>query len=294
MKKWIFAAALVFILAFSAYVLLDTFVLEEVNIGADEIAPPETGVSEEERAEAVVTERSYVSETLTITLNETEVCGTAVYTAKITAADPSVLKTAFARSSYGKNVTETTSAIAESVDAILAINGDYYGAREAGYVLKNGVLYRSAAVAGREDLVIWKDGSFEIITETEVSAEELLERGAEQILSFGPGLVQNGEITVSAREEVGRAMVSNPRTAIGVDAEGNYYFVVSDGRTDASEGLTLYELAGYLKSIGCVTAYNLDGGGSSTMVFMGKVINNPTTNGRSIRERSVSDVVYIG
>ena len=58
--------------------------------------------------------------------------------------------------------------------------------------------------------------------------------------------------------------------------------------------LSLYELAEFMTSLGCETAYNLDGGGSSTMVFNGTVINKPTTNGHHIKERSVSDIVYIG
>ena len=89
-------------------------------------------------------------------------------------------------------------------------------------------------------------------------------------------------------------MSSNPRTAIGIVDELHYLFVVSDGRTNASEGLSLRELAEFMQSLGADIAYNLDGGGSSTMVFNGKVINNPTTNGKSIKERSVSDIVYIG
>ena len=52
--------------------------------------------------------------------------------------------------------------------------------------------------------------------------------------------------------------------------------------------------ADLMLDIGCETAYNLDGGGSSTMVFQGEVVNNPTTNGRTIIEREVSDIVYIG
>ena len=74
----------------------------------------------------------------------------------------------------------------------------------------------------------------------------------------------------------------------------HYLFVVSDGRTDESAGLSLLQLAEFMKELGVTTAYNLDGGGSSTMYFNGEVINNPTTNGRSIKERSVSDIVYIG
>ena len=74
----------------------------------------------------------------------------------------------------------------------------------------------------------------------------------------------------------------------------HYVFVVSDGRTDESEGLSLYQLAEFMSELGAETAYNLDGGGSSSMVFNGNVINNPTTSGNRIKERSVSDIVYIG
>ena len=113
------------------------------------------------------------------------------------------------------------------------------------------------------------------------------------MLSFGPALLIDGEIAVSSGEEVGRAMASNPRTAIGIVDDLHYLFVVSDGRTNASEGLSLRELAQVLEELGAKTAYNLDGGGSSTMVFQGQVVNNPTSNGKRITERSVSDIVCI-
>lgn len=74
----------------------------------------------------------------------------------------------------------------------------------------------------------------------------------------------------------------------------HYVFVVSDGRTSESAGLSLAQLAAVMQDAGCQCAYNLDGGGSSTMWFMGDVVNNPTTNGNSISERKVSDIVYIG
>ena len=59
-------------------------------------------------------------------------------------------------------------------------------------------------------------------------------------------------------------------------------------------GLTLADLARVMQEAGCATAYNLDGGGSSTLYFNGRVLNNPTPNGRTISERAVSDIVYIG
>ena len=191
-------------------------------------------------------------------------------------------------------MTAKTSEIASQCEAILAINGDYYGARESGYVIRNGVVYRDYGSGSTDILCIYADGSFGITNSTEASAQELVDSGVWQAFSFGPGLVENGAITVDQNTEVGKAMASNPRTAIGQISELHYVFVVSDGRTDQSEGLSLYELATFLQSLGVKTAYNLDGGGSSTMVLMGEVINNPTTGGSRTKERSVSDIVYIG
>ena len=118
--------------------------------------------------------------------------------------------------------------------------------------------------------------------------------GVWQAFTFGPGLVDGGEIAVSEGQEVDQAMASNPRTAIGQIDELHYVFVVSDGRTNESAGLSLYQLAQFMKGLGCESAYNLDGGGSSTMYFDGEVINNPTTSGNSTKERRVSDIVYLG
>jgi hypothetical protein len=162
-----------------------------------------------------------------------------------------------------------------------------------GYVIRNGVLYRNTS-SGSEDLVIYADGTFRIISEDDITAEELLASGARNVLSFGPALVENGEIAVTEKEEVGRAMASNPRTAIGTLENGHYLFVVADGRTSESDGLSLHELAAFLQSLGAQTAYNLDGGGSSSMVFLGNIVNNPANGKNRSSERSVSDIVYIG
>ena len=236
---------------------------------------------------------TYTEDGLTVTLSQYRVEDTTVYVADVITDDPSALQTALAGDTYGRNVTDATSTIAADNNAVLAINGDFYGARTSGYVIRNGVLYRGTS-SGNEDLVIWADGSFSIVDEDEITAQELLDQGAVQVLSFGPALVEDGQVTVTESDEVGKAKASNPRTAIGIIEEGHYLFVVSDGRTDESEGLTLKQLADLMESLGAQTAYNLDGGGSSTMVFQGQVVNNPTTGGSSIKERSVSDIVYVG
>ena len=244
-------------------------------------------------AKIVSTENSYSDSNVTITIQEMRAYDSTIYVADVVLSSPEYLQTAFANSTFGRNVTARTSSIAENANAVLAINGDYYGARQSGYVIRNGVIYRSKANRNAEDLVIYQDGSFGIINESEISAQALLDNGAWNVLSFGPALLIDGEIAVSSGEEVGRAMASNPRTAIGIVDDLHYLFVVSDGRTNASEGLSLRELAQVLEELGAKTAYNLDGGGSSTMVFQGQVVNNPTSNGKRITERSVSDIVCI-
>ncbi|MBR1770606.1 MAG: phosphodiester glycosidase family protein [Lachnospiraceae bacterium] len=264
---------------------------------SDKAVSGESKVSERAKEQESVTEKSTKTPkssgtTSEITLTEYREYDTDIYVAQIDTSTPVALRTAFAQGAYGRNVTEKTTEIAESVGAVLAINGDYYGARETGYVIRNGVLYREEGKDGQKDLVIWQDGSFRIVDEGEITAHELVEQGAWQVLSFGPALIEAGEISVSTTDEVDKAMRDNPRTAIGILANGDYVMVVSDGRTNESVGLSLYELAEFMQKLGVVTAYNLDGGGSSTMVYNGELVNNPTTTGR-IRERAVSDIVYI-
>ncbi len=209
-------------------------------------------------------------------------------------SDIAYLKTALAENTFGRNIKDTTSDMAEEHDAILAINGDYYGFRSSGFVLRNGVLYQSPAQSkSSEALVINADGSFEIVNEASSDAQALYDAGALQIFTFGPGLIEDGVITVTENSEVSQSKTSNPRTAIGVIDELHYIFLVSDGRTTQNAGLSLLELAQVMQDYGCTVAYNLDGGGSSTMVFNGQVINNPT-DGRSFGERNVSDIIYIG
>ena len=308
MKKHIwaicFTSALV---AFTVFIALDTFVLSKAyNENAtgmntsmfssqtetqneDAQAPDETV---QEQAVAVSDESSCKDGNVSITLTEYGQYGTTIYVADVELRSTLYLKTAFANDTYGKNVTATTSTIAEANNAILAINGDYYGAQEKGYVIRNGIVYRSSA-KGAQVLCIYADGTMKVVNDRDYTAEELVENGVWQAFSFGPGLVENGSVSVDENDEVGRAKASNPRTAIGLIDANHFVFVVSDGRTDESEGLSLYELATFMQGLGVKEAYNLDGGGSSTLYYGGEVVNNPTSGGK-IKEREVSDIVYIG
>ncbi len=280
---------------------MDTFVIRDVqqpeatavnlsvfaNVGTEE--ETDGGVTDETTDALSLAEKSGAE----VLLTEYFEYDTHIYVAEVRVESAAQLLTAFAEDSFGRNVTASTSEIAAENGALLAINGDFYGAHDSGLVIRNGVLYRESEQKGTDILCIFADGTMRVYAYGEKTAEELLAEGVWQAFSFGPGLLSDGEITVSTSEEVGHAMASNPRTAIGMIEPGHYVFAVSDGRTGESEGLSLFELAEFLQCLGVTVAYNLDGGGSSTMVYQGEVVNNPTTNGRSVKEREVSDIVYV-
>ncbi len=374
MREHVWPTVFGFILiGYFVFTLLEAFVIphdviameaaDDVEIEKEEPVTIHPLTEEEEAAAAEeaasvkpqITRTSYVTPDVDIEISDFRVYDTDIYAADIMIQDPELLRSGLAEGEFGRNVNQTTSEIAEENDAILAINGDYYGHRNDGFVLRNGYLYRSDKRSDddSEDLVIYQDGSMEIVKEKITDIQTLINDGATQIFSFGPGLVIDGEISVDEDMEVEQAMVSNPRTAIGYippkeiekteseedeesaesadeetgdeetedeeseeeeedtdtdedadeedeDAEeeveyeegSHYIFLVSDGRTSESEGLTLYELAEVMKDLGCTQAYNMDGGGSTTMYFNGQVVNNPT-DGRSKGERGVSDIVFI-
>lgn len=273
--------------------------------------PDEDGTTAEAPTEAVteapveypiITENSYLDEHIFITISTVRRYGSDFHVAEVKLSDPAYLKTALAQDTFGLNIKEKTSVQARRVGAILAINGDYYGANEKGYVIRNGHIWRKSLRPTDdkrrkyfEDLAILWDGSLYPFEEKTTTIADLSSMGAMQVFAFGPTLIKGGEIAVDADTEVGIANPSgNPRTAIAYLGECHYLFVVADGRTDQSKGPTLLELATVLRELGAETAYNLDGGGSATMYFNGKLVNNPCTNWNEIHEREVSDIVYIG
>lgn len=217
------------------------------------------------------------------------------YVADVVVSDISQLRSAFAQDAFGLNITQDPSEIASDVGALLAINGDYYGFRETGIVIRNGVLYRDSPA--RTGAVIYTDGTMAVYDETATSGEDLLAAGAWQTLSFGPALVDDGEIVAGIDEvevdtNIGNHSIqgNQPRTAIGMIAANHYVFVVVDGRSDTSAGVTLTELARIMLDLGATEAYNLDGGGSSTLVDgTSTVVNDPAGRG----ERATSDILYI-
>ena len=287
------------------YGLADRYLIKHVEkVVSGEGAPPSGSNPQENttssEAGAQSDEWNYTSNDLQIHIDQVQTgSGTdkiTYYVADVQVKDPGSLLSAFAENSFGRNITENTSEIASNNGAIFAVNGDYYGFRGDGVIIRNGTLYRDEPA--RTGLALFHDGTMKSYDETKVSSSALLEQGAVQTLSFGPALIEDGKVNtdldnVKIDTNFGNRSIqgANPRTGIGLIAPNHYVFVVVDGRKEGySRGMTLTEFARVFQDLGCTEAYNLDGGGSSTMYFMGRVVNNPQGKGR---ERGVSDILYV-
>ena len=105
-------------------------------------------------------------------------------------------------------------------------------------------------------------------------------KNVKHIISGGPYLVKDNEIYVDmTAQKLGAIGGRNPRSAIGYTKDNNLVLVAVDGREGSSIGMTLMELARFMKQAGCINAINLDGGGSTVMYVNGQVVNNPAQKG---------------
>ncbi|WP_433615741.1 phosphodiester glycosidase family protein [Dactylosporangium sp. CA-139114] len=280
---------------------LDRYVVDHVQIAdaaAYEAAQSSGGA--DSPGDGTVNNSSYTSADATVTVSEhTTGSGTATvtyYVADVQLGDATRLRSAFANNEFGTNIVENTSAIAADNNAVFAINGDYYGFRDTGIVIRNGVVYRDTGA--RQGLAFYRDGTVKVYDETATTAKQLLAGGVWNTLSFGPALLQDGQLvagidSVEVDTNVGNHSIqgAQPRTAVGVVDTNHLVFVVVDGRSPGySAGLTMTGLAQLMQQLGAKTAYNLDGGGSSTMVFNGRLVNNPLGKGN---ERGTSDILYV-
>lgn len=211
------------------------------------------------------------------------------YTSDIYVTNIKYIKTAFAKKTYGKNIKESVQAMAMENNALLAVNGDFYGNSEEGMVIRNGKLYRDN-VNDADICVLFTDGSFATYSPSEFDADKVIKKGAWQAWNFGPALLDGKGNILSKFNTTSYLNAKNPRTALGYISNGHYKIVVVDGRNEGySRGVTMTELAAIMAKEGCSNAYNLDGGKSSAIFYNGSYVNKLYEGGRD-----VSDILYIG
>lgn len=228
--------------------------------------------------EVISTPTEYKSENVSITVTRHKENGTVYHLADIYVRDITSFQTLFAEDKFGKGYSESTYHADLRSDSLLTISGDFYGLRNYGVIVRNGQMYRTMKNAICDWCVLYWDGTMECYRPGPVDGDAIIKKGAYQSWYFGPMLLdENGQAMTEFNSNVEKR---NPRCAIGYYEPGHYCFIVVEGRTKSSVGLSLSDLSKLMYSLGCKAAYNLDGGETAQMVFDDKTQNELLNNGR--------------
>ena len=207
-------------------------------------------------------------------------------------AHPSQFRRFMTGGEYGSNLRYKTTKMARSVNAVAASNGDYYGHRGYGIVVNNGVTYR----AGDEKLdtcFIDKNGDLLFVPMGTLPDKEAADRYVKEhdvrfSLSFGPILIEDGEVRVPEEYAVGAINKDFSRAALCQLGPCHYVLIAANKEPYYQKPPSLLEFAQYLQELGITKAYNLDGGQTATIVMNGKTVNEVDYGG----ERDISDIIY--
>ncbi|WP_053984398.1 phosphodiester glycosidase family protein [Niameybacter massiliensis] len=231
---------------------------------------------------------TYESDTLKVNLEHVENAKLQqeYWIATITVKDMKQVNSAFAHDTFPGKKKQFVSAMARQNQAIFAVNGTATGFSEAGIIIRNGVIYRDK-VFDCAPLEMRKDGTLFIGEYSKRTAQQILEDGALHTWDFCPDLIVNGQVT-NYVERLWFSTDRAPRTIIGQKEAYEYIFLVADGRRKDCPGMSYLEAANILLELGCSFAYALDGGGSTTLYFKGRVVNHPS----GIIQRPYSDILY--
>lgn len=203
------------------------------------------------------------------------------------------------------DATET----AKKHNVVFAMNTDYYTYRVAvnnnrhtGVVIRDGrILYddpytekqvTNSMFPNLDMLAFMPDGSLKVYHSWEKTAQEFIDEGVQTVYSFGPYLLLDGKVSERAYANNEN---KNPRCAIGMVEPGHYVAIICEGRLKRSAGVTISYLAKMMRAKGCQVAFNMDGGQTAVMVFMGKQLNQiGAYDGGKTNSRPTSEVLGFG
>lgn len=236
----------------------------------------------------------YADETIMAVLWREKI-GVSVYNfVEIFISHPSQFRRLLTDDTYGSNTRQTTSAMSENCNAVVGMNGDFYGYRSQGVVIYHGTLYKNRPSDSLENCFVDRHGNLLLpdndptITDEQYEAY-IEEHGINFCLSFGPAIVRDGEtITRFGYYSFGQIEDNYSRAAIGQLGELHYLLCTVDGGRDGVFGTDVYTLARVMGEKGCRQAYTLDGGQTATIYFDGSVYNRVGYG----NERLVSDIIY--
>lgn len=191
--------------------------------------------------------------------------------------------------------TEFPTYMARRYHAVLAVTGDNLDVAEPelkGIILRNGLLYNNGTAA--DTAALYPDMTLRIFRPGETSVEQLLADGVLNTFSFGPTLIRDGVVNLNASRTL--LGMLNPRTGIGMVEPGHFVVITVDGRQSSySRGVSLNTFMHLFYVYGCKQAYNLDGGNSMAMVFMGEHLNqHPGDPNTHDGQRALPDMLMWG
>lgn len=187
-----------------------------------------------------------------------------------------------------KNVMDATQ-LSSLVNAIVAVDGDNFTFRKQALIaIRDGKEYIKSTPVDGDVCALFYDGTMETYLKKEMTSAKIAElyaRSPYQVWTFGPELLEDGQV-----KTVFGTSKTNPLCAIGYYAPGHYCFILADGRQNGySLGITLPELSQIFYDLGCTVAYNLDGGDTAVMTFMGEWMSHPENEA----PRQTGDILYI-
>lgn len=182
--------------------------------------------------------------------------------------------------------------LARENQVVLAITDDHFGDRwnggvRPGVIVRNGKIIQDytfqdgqGKFPNLEVLAVFQDGSMKTFKSDAHTAQEYIDMGVVNTYAFGPILVENGQLSeYMLRDEY--YTFREPRCSIGMIEPHHYFLLVAKGRTSDSKGVYLTWLADKMLEKGVVEGFNLDGGGTAALMFMGKMLNKSTNTVRA-------------
>ncbi len=242
-----------------------------------------------------LSDEEYQDESIHVTVEHSNVGKVKTSIVRVKIADASQIRTAMSKDNYDDKTYVKATAMAKHVNAIAAVNGDFFKYfYKIGYVVRQGVFYRDALNGERDVLIIDNKGDFHAVRNatSEAMADYLAntfpqDRTVINTFTLGPVLVENGEVQeITTREFQYRYKMQ--RVCIAQIGELEYAIVECDGKADATSGMTMANFAEYVQSLfpDCILAYNLDGGGSTNVI-----VNNVRIH-KNTDARNISDILY--
>jgi hypothetical protein len=233
----------------------------------------------------------YRSDTLAVEIHRYEQSDPplAYYVAHIYERGVDSYRSGFGSARLNGRDTEDACDMARRYRAVLGMTGDnlLHSDYNRGMMMRDGRIFRAMTQASM--MALTEDFSMRIYNIKDEAMLNEIDAGTQDTFAFGPPLILDGKLCDKVDEDrVGRI---NPRAGLGLVEPGHFVAIVVDGRLPHySHGLLLSEFAKLFEKEGCVMAYNLDGGASATMVFMGEYINKRAEN----HYRSVPDQLLWG